>query len=97
MIAIVLKLLAKTAEDRYQSAWGLKADLEECLFQLQATGKIENFIPGRRDKSGQFLIGQKLYGREAEVTRLMAAFERVRPLCYSLRLMWGQLLSRSYF
>jgi predicted ATPase/signal transduction histidine kinase/tRNA A-37 threonylcarbamoyl transferase component Bud32 len=75
--AIVLKLLAKMAEDRYQSAWGLKADLEECLFQLQTTGKIENFVPGRRDKSGQFSIGQRLYGREAEVTGLMTAFERV--------------------
>ncbi|MUG97476.1 AAA family ATPase [Scytonema sp. UIC 10036] len=75
--AIILKLLAKTAEERYQSAWGLKADLEECLFQLQTTGTIENFVPGRRDKSGQFSIGQRLYGREAEVTRLMEAFERV--------------------
>ncbi|OUL37849.1 serine/threonine protein kinase [Nostoc sp. T09] len=75
--AIILKLLAKTAEERYQSAWGLKADLEECLFQLQATGKIENFVPGRQDKSGHFLIPQRLYGREAEVATLMAAFERV--------------------
>ncbi|MBN3895717.1 MAG: AAA family ATPase [Nostoc sp. NOS(2021)] len=75
--AIILKLLAKTAEERYQSAWGLKADLEECLFHLQVTGKIENFLPGRLDKSGHFLIPQKLYGREAEVATLMAAFERV--------------------
>lgn len=75
--AIILKLLAKTAEERYQSAWGLKADLEECLFELQASGKIANFVPGRRDKSGHFLIPQKLYGRKAEVATLMAAFERV--------------------
>ncbi|MEH2235336.1 trifunctional serine/threonine-protein kinase/ATP-binding protein/sensor histidine kinase [Nostoc sp.] len=75
--AIILKLLAKTAEERYQSAWGLKADLEECLFHLQVTGKIENFVPGRQDKSGHFLIPQKLYGREVEVATLMAAFERV--------------------
>ncbi|BAZ50223.1 multi-sensor signal transduction multi-kinase [Nostoc sp. NIES-4103] len=75
--AIILKLLAKTAEERYQSAWGLKADLEECLFKLQTTGKIENFVPGRRDKSGQFLIPQTLYGRETEVAMLMAAFNRV--------------------
>ncbi|GAX46043.1 multi-sensor signal transduction multi-kinase [Tolypothrix sp. NIES-4075] len=75
--AVIFKLLAKTAEERYQSAWGLKADLEECLFQLQTTGKIENFVPGRQDKSGHFLIPQKLYGREAEVATLMAAFERV--------------------
>jgi predicted ATPase/signal transduction histidine kinase/tRNA A-37 threonylcarbamoyl transferase component Bud32 len=75
--AIILKLLAKTAEERYQSAWGLKADLEECLLGLQTTGRIENFSPGRRDKSGQFLIPQTLYGRETEVATLMAAFERV--------------------
>ena len=75
--AIILKLLAKTAEERYQSAWGLKADLEECLFRLQTTGKIENFVPGSRDKSGQFLIPQTLYGRETEVATLMAAFNRV--------------------
>ncbi|MEH2078413.1 MAG: AAA family ATPase [Nostoc sp.] len=75
--AVILKLLAKTAEERYQSAWGLKADLEECLFQLQTTGKIENFVPGRQDKSGHFSIPQALYGRKAEVATLMAAFERV--------------------
>ncbi|MEH2094209.1 trifunctional serine/threonine-protein kinase/ATP-binding protein/sensor histidine kinase [Nostoc sp.] len=75
--AVILKLLAKTAEERYQSAWGLKADLEECLFQLQTTGKIENFVPGRQDKSGHFLIPQTLYGRKEEVAKLMAAFKRV--------------------
>jgi len=74
---IVTKLLAKNAEDRYQSALGLKADLEECLTQLQTTGKIEDFIPGKVDKTGQFLIPQKLYGREAEVETLLQALERV--------------------
>ncbi|MDZ8050786.1 MAG: AAA family ATPase [Aulosira sp. ZfuVER01] len=87
--AIILKLLAKTAEQRYQSAWGLKADLEECLFGLQTTGKIENFVPGRRDKSGHFLIPQKLYGREAEVATLMAAFERVASGSSELMLVSG--------
>ncbi|WP_445173125.1 AAA family ATPase [Microcoleus sp.] len=75
--SIVMKLLAKNAEDRYQSAFGVKADLENCLTQLQTTGKIENFIPGTLDKSGQFLIPQKLYGRKQEVADLMGAFERV--------------------
>jgi predicted ATPase len=75
--SIVMKLLAKNAEDRYQSAFGVKADLENCLTQLQTTGKIENFIPGTLDKSGQFLIPQKLYGRTQEVADLMASFERV--------------------
>ncbi|HSF76855.1 MAG TPA: AAA family ATPase, partial [Microcoleus sp.] len=74
---IVMKLLAKTAEDRYQSAKGLKADLEICRHQLQTQGKIDNFPIGKRDKFGQFIIPQKLYGREQEVATLMAAFERV--------------------
>ncbi|MEG4197129.1 AAA family ATPase [Microcoleus sp. Pol12A5] len=74
---IVMKLLAKTAEDRYQSALGLKADLEMCRHQLQTHGKIGNFSIGKRDKFGQFLIPQKLYGREQEVATLMEAFERV--------------------
>ncbi|WP_449417644.1 trifunctional serine/threonine-protein kinase/ATP-binding protein/sensor histidine kinase [Phormidium nigroviride] len=74
---IVMKLLAKTAEDRYQSGYGLKADLEQCLNQLQQTGTIGNFIPGERDKSGKFSIPQKLYGRETQVANLMDAFDRV--------------------
>ncbi|MBD2385305.1 trifunctional serine/threonine-protein kinase/ATP-binding protein/sensor histidine kinase [Cylindrospermum sp. FACHB-282] len=87
--AIILKLLAKTAEERYQSAWGLKADLEECLFQLQLTGKIENFVPGRRDKSGHFLIPQTLYGRETEVSTLMTAFEDVAGSSREMMLVSG--------
>ena len=80
---IVMKLLAKNAEDRYQSSWGLKADLEICLKQLVAghlsliPGKQQRFIPGSLDKSGQFLIPQKLYGRSQEVETLLAAFTRV--------------------
>jgi predicted ATPase/signal transduction histidine kinase len=74
--SIVMKLLAKTAEDRYQSAFGLKVDLEEIREKLQASTQLEGFIPGRLDRSGCFLIPQKLYGREREVTALMNAFER---------------------
>jgi serine/threonine protein kinase len=59
---IVMKLLAKTAEERYQSAWGLKADLQECLFQLQNQGQITEFPLGRHDISDKFQIPQKLYG-----------------------------------
>ena len=74
---IVMKLLAKNAEDRYQTAEGIKADLEKCLNSLQTTGEIVDFVPGEWDRSGQLSIPQKLYGREAEVDRLLAAFERV--------------------
>ena len=74
---IVQKLMAKNAEDRYQSAYGIKTDLEECLNQLQSNGKIDNFTLANHDVSGKFQIPQKLYGREEEVRVLLAAFERV--------------------
>ncbi|MBD0389898.1 MAG: AAA family ATPase, partial [Nostoc sp. C3-bin3] len=75
--AIAMKLLSKTAEDRYQSAYGLKADLEQAAIQLQIKGSIELFTLGQQDFSHQFQIAQKLYGREVEVATLMAAFEKV--------------------
>lgn len=74
---IVMKLLSKTAEDRYQSAWGLVADLETCLTQLKTSGQISDFPLGRMDLSSQLQILPKLYGREPEIATLMAAFERV--------------------
>src|SRR4028119_227597 len=74
---LVSKLMAKNAENRYQTALGIKHDLEMCLVQLQATGKIEQFALGTRDITDRFLIPEKLYGRENEVSSLLAAFERV--------------------
>ena len=74
---IVMKLMAKTAEERYQSAWGIKTDLENCLSQLQKTGNISGFWLASNDISDQFQIPQKLYGREAEIETLLTAFERV--------------------
>jgi len=74
---IVMKLMAKNAENRYQSAWGLKADLENCLQQLKLTGNIEVFPLATQDFSQRFQIPQKLYGRETEIATLLAAFERV--------------------
>ncbi|WP_226582641.1 AAA family ATPase [Microseira wollei] len=74
---IVMKLMAKTAEERYQTAWGIRADLAECLRQLETTGIIEEFPIGSQDISDKFQITQKLYGREKEVATLLAAFERV--------------------
>ncbi|RCJ23467.1 serine/threonine protein kinase [Nostoc sp. ATCC 43529] len=74
---MVLKLMAKNAEDRYQSALGLKHDLECCLNQWKATGRIETFVLGQRDVCDRFIIPEKLYGRETEVATLLKAFERV--------------------
>ncbi|MBD1855576.1 MULTISPECIES: AAA family ATPase [Leptolyngbya] len=75
--AIVGKLMAKNAEDRYQSAIGLKHDLEACLNQWKTSGEIAEFELGQRDVSDRFLIPEKLYGRESEVQTLLDAFDRV--------------------
>ncbi|WP_432810969.1 ATP-binding protein [Pantanalinema sp. GBBB05] len=77
---IVMKLMAKNAEDRYQSAWGVKTDLEICLSQLGETGHIEPIQLGLQDISDQFHIPQKLYGRDREIVTLLAAFNRVACL-----------------
>jgi len=74
---LILKLMAKNAEDRYQSAWGIKADLERCAQQLAEVGLIEPMPLGLQDVSEQFCIPQKLYGRAAEIEALLAAFDRV--------------------
>ena len=75
--ALVMKLLAKTAEDRYQTAAGLSSDLKRCLAEHQSAGAIGQFSLGERDVPGVLRIPEKLYGRTAEVTTLLAAFERV--------------------
>ncbi|HLZ66995.1 MAG TPA: AAA family ATPase [Aliidongia sp.] len=75
--AIVTKLLAKTAEDRYQTAAGLASDLRRCLDEWQATGRIEPFPPGAHDASDRLLIPEKLYGRDREIDSLLTAFDRV--------------------
>jgi PAS domain S-box-containing protein len=75
--AIIMKLLAKAAEDRYQTAAGLQADLQHCLAQWEAGGRIAPFALGARDAAGQLMFQEKLYGREAEIARLIAAFDRV--------------------
>ncbi|MBE8988749.1 ATP-binding sensor histidine kinase [Nostoc sp. LEGE 12450] len=75
--SIVNKLMAKNAEDRYQSAFGLKYDLENCLHQLKETGEIASFPIAQRDVCDRFIIPEKLYGREPEVETLLKAFDRV--------------------
>jgi predicted ATPase/signal transduction histidine kinase/tRNA A-37 threonylcarbamoyl transferase component Bud32 len=88
--AIILKLMAKNAEDRYQSAYGLKTDLEHCLCQWEDTGWIAPFRPARHDISDHFQIPQKLYGREHESSTLLAAFERVSRGASELMLVTGE-------
>ncbi|MBE9211279.1 AAA family ATPase [Plectonema cf. radiosum LEGE 06105] len=78
---IICKLMAKNAEDRYQSALGLKHDLELCLNNLLNNKEnhqiIETFELATKDISNHFIIPEKLYGREIEVQELLAAFDRV--------------------
>ncbi len=74
---IVLKLLAKNAEDRYQSAEGIQADLQICLSDLEQQGQISRFVLAQQDRSGRFQIPAKLYGRTAELEQLWASFERI--------------------
>ncbi len=73
---IIIKLLAKIPEERYQSACGIKADLEICLQHLDSQGKIPQFPLGRQDVTEKFHVPQRLYGREREVNQLLATFER---------------------
>ncbi|MEY3218804.1 MAG: hypothetical protein RIT27_161 [Pseudomonadota bacterium] len=75
--AIVMKLLEKNAENRYQGTFGLKADLQHCLEQLENYGHIETFTLGTKDASSYFQIHEKLYGRETEIELLLSAFDRV--------------------
>jgi len=75
--AIVMKLLAKTAEDRYQTAAGLEADLRGCLTAWERLGRIDPFPLGTQDGSDRLMIPEKLYGREREIDTLLAAFDRV--------------------
>ena len=74
---IAMKLLAKSPEDRYQSALGLAADLEQCLERLRSNGDGTPFALGTRDVSERFHVPRKLYGREAELEALASAFWRV--------------------
>ncbi|MEO1654649.1 MAG: AAA family ATPase, partial [Bacteroidota bacterium] len=73
---IIMKLLRKNAEDRYQSSYGLKSDLERCLSSLERKGKIDAFDLAKNDFSGKLQIPQKLYGRQKEIEYLLDAFER---------------------
>ena len=73
---IVMKLLAKTAEERYQTAAGVEDDLQRCLAEWERHGRVERFALGERDMPDWLMIPEKLYGREREVESLLAAFNR---------------------
>ncbi|MEG4293562.1 AAA family ATPase [Microcoleus sp. C2C3] len=87
--AIAMKLLAKNAEDRYQSTEGLKFDLETCSIKLQASGYISNLVVGSADKAGQLNIPQKLYGRDQEIKKILETFDRVASGTTELMLVSG--------
>jgi PAS domain S-box-containing protein len=74
---LIMRLLSKTAEERYQTAAGLVTDLRQCLAQWQESGRIEFFALGERDVPSRLLIPEKLYGREHESQALLAAVGRV--------------------
>ena len=75
--AIVSKLLAKTAEERYQTAAGVESDLRRCLAQWERERRIEEFLLCEHDTSDRLLVPEKLYGRAHEIDTLLAAFDRV--------------------
>jgi predicted ATPase/signal transduction histidine kinase/ActR/RegA family two-component response regulator len=74
---ITMKLLAKTAEERYQTAAGVEADLRRCLAEWESHGRIDPFPPGAHDASDRLLIPEQLYGREREIETLLTCFDRV--------------------
>jgi PAS domain S-box-containing protein len=75
--AIIVKLLAKTAEERYQTATGVESDFRRCLAEWEACGRIDMFDLGAHDASDQLLMPEKLYGRDRERETLLAAFQQV--------------------
>src|ERR1700733_4834874 len=75
--AVIMKLLAKAAEDRYQTAAGLERDLRRCLDEWGTHHHIDEFRLGEQDFPDRLMIPEKLYGREREVDTLLAVFARV--------------------
>ena len=75
---IIMKLLEKNAENRYQGTWGIKADLEQCLKTYRDTGSINSFPLAQFDVPDRFQLPEKLYGREDEIKQVLEGFERVK-------------------
>jgi len=75
--AIIMKLLAKTAEERYQTAAGAESDLRRCLAEWETQHRIDEFSLGEQDTPDRLLIPEKLYGRAPEIDTLLTIFDRV--------------------
>ena len=75
--AITMKLLSKTAEERYQTAAGVESDLRHCLSHWESQGRIDDFTLGAHDTPDRLMIPEKLYGRDREVDTLLTAFDRI--------------------
>lgn len=86
---IILKLMSKTVEDRYQSLYGLEEDLKKCHEQFESVGKIESFAVASNDIFNRFIIPEKLYGREDEIKLLRDSFWRARESQAGLVLVSG--------
>jgi PAS domain S-box-containing protein len=76
-LGITMKLLAKTVEERYQTAAGVESDLRRCLSEWESQGRISDFPPGQRDIPDRLLLPEKLYGRDGEIETLLTAFDRI--------------------
>ena len=87
--SIILKLMKKTAEERYQSIWGIQADLQRCLEQLSLHTNIIPFKLAEKDISDRFQISQKLYGRQKEIDTLLYAVDSVASGTSELMLVAG--------
>ncbi|GAB6097223.1 trifunctional serine/threonine-protein kinase/ATP-binding protein/SpoIIE family protein phosphatase [Desulfatiferula olefinivorans] len=74
---LIMRLLEKAPEDRYQNSFGLAADLQACRDAFRKTGAVPFFEIGRKDVSRRFNIPQKLYGRESETVQLLSCYEKI--------------------
>jgi PAS domain S-box-containing protein len=75
--AIIIKLLAKAAEERYQTAAGVDSDLRRCLAEWETRRRIDEFPLGEYDTPDRLLVPEKLYGRAREIDTLLGSFDRV--------------------